>query len=126
MANLLMFPTAAARRLSPWVVGIFLLAQIFGVLPLVSEHTAHIAQADFNVAQDCVCTGQAPHRHYQGDSDGFVQHHELQDLSGVLTCAVDQYQSGIVHVAVSLYAPLALAEGHPIFLERPPKSLLSA
>jgi len=125
MANLLMFPTAA-RRLSPWVVGIFLLAQIFGVFPLVSEHTAHIAQADFTVASNCVCTGQAPHGHYQGDSDGFVQHHELQDLSGVLTCAVDQYQSGIVHVAVSLYAPHALAEGHPIFLERPPKSLLSA
>jgi hypothetical protein len=50
----------------------------------------------------------------------------LQDLSGILTCATDPYQSGLIHVAVSLYAPHALAEGHPIFLERPPKSLLSA
>jgi hypothetical protein len=122
----LIFPTTAARRLSPWVVGIFLLAQIFGVFPLVSEHTAHIAQADFTVASDCVCTGHAPHEHYQGDSDGFVQHHELQDLSGVLSCAVDQCQRGIIHVAVSLYAPHALTEGHRNFLERPPKSLLSA
>lgn len=126
MAKLQMFRTAAARRLSPWIVGIFLLAQIFGVFPLVSGHTAHVAQADFTIAQNCVCTGYAPHGHYQGDADGFVQYHELQDLSGVLTCAVDQYQSGLIHVAVSLYAPHALAESNPIFLERPPKSLLSA
>jgi hypothetical protein len=121
-----MFPTAAARHLSPWMVGIFLVAQIFGVFPLVSEHTAHVATADFMVAQDCVCTGNMPHTHYHGDADGFVQHHELQDLSGVLTCAVGQCESGLIHVAVSLYAPHALSEGHPVFLERPPKSLLSA
>jgi hypothetical protein len=55
-----------------------------------------------------------------------VQHHELQDLSGVLTCAAGECESGLVHVAVSLYAPHALAEGNPVFPERPPKSLLSA
>jgi hypothetical protein len=122
----LIFPTAAARCASPWIIGVFLLAQIFGVFPLVSEHTAHIAQADFTVAQNCVCTGYVPHGHYQGDADGSVQHHELQDLSGVLTCAAGPCVSGLIHVAVSLYAPRALAEGNPIFLERPPKSFLSA
>ena len=121
-----MFPTAAARLSSPWVVGIFLLAQIFGVFPLVSEHTAHVAQADFTVSQNCVCTGDTTHGHYHGDTDGFMQHHELQDLSGVLSCAVGKCENGLVHVAVCLYAPLALSEGNPIFLERPPKSLLSA
>jgi hypothetical protein len=120
-----MFPTAAARRLSPWVVGIFLAAQIFGVFPLVSEHTAHVVEADFTLSRNCVCTGIL-HGHYQGDADGFVQHHELQDLSGVLTCTVGQCENGLIYVAVSLYAPHALAEGNPIFLERPPKSPLSA
>jgi hypothetical protein len=120
-----MFPTAAARRLSPWVVGIFLVAQIFGVFPLMSEHTAHVVEADFTRSQNCVCTG-IPHGHYHGDADGLVQHHELHDVSGVLTCAVGHCESGLVHVAVSLYAPHALAEGNPIFLERPPKSTLSA
>jgi len=121
-----MFPITAARRLSPWIVGIFLVAQIFGVFPLVSEHTAHVAEAGFAVSQNCACTGSAPHGHYHGDADGFVQHHELQDLSGVLTCATSECESCLLHVAVSLYAPHALREGNPIFLERPPKSLLSA
>ena len=121
-----MFPTATARRFSPWIVGIFLVAQIFGVFPLVSEHIAHVAEADFNVTENCVCTGHAPHAHYQGDADGFVQHHELQDLNCVLACAAVKCESGLIHVAVSLYAPHALSEGNPTFLERPPKSLLSA
>jgi hypothetical protein len=121
-----MFPTAVARRLGPWVVGIFFVAQIFGVFPLVSEHTAHLAEADFTPSQNCVCTANTPHEHYHGDADGFVQHHELQDLSGVLICAAGQCEIGLVHVAVSIYSPHALAEGSPIFLERPPKSLLSA
>jgi hypothetical protein len=121
-----MFPTAAARRLGPWIVGIFLIAQIFGVFPLVSEHTAHIAEADFTLSQNCICTGHTHHGHYHGDTDGFVQHHELQDLSGVLTCATRPCESGLVHIAVSLYAPHAFTEGNPIFLERPPKSVLSA
>jgi hypothetical protein len=121
-----MFPTAAARRLSPWVVGIFLAAQIFGVFPLVSEHIAHIAQADFTPIHNCVCTSNTPHGHYHGDVDGFVQHHELQDLSGVLTCAAGECESGLGHIAASLYAPHALAEGNPTFLDRPPKSRLSA
>jgi hypothetical protein len=121
-----MFPTAIARRLSPWIVGIFIVAQIFGVFPLVSEHTAHVAQADFAVSENCFCTGNAPHGHYRGDIDGFVQHHELQDLSGVMACSAHQGEIGFVHVAVSRYAPHSLSEGNPIFLERPPKSLLSA
>jgi hypothetical protein len=121
-----MFPTATARRLSPWVLGIFLVAQIFGVIPVMSEHTAHVAQADFAVPEECVCTGAAPHGHYRGDTDGFVQHHELQDLSGVIGCAVSQCEIGLMHVAVSLYAPHALKEGDPVFQEHPPKSILSA
>jgi hypothetical protein len=92
----------------------------------MSEHAAHIAQADFALSQNCICTGTTHHRHYRGDADGFVQHHELQDLSGVLTCAVSECESGLIHVAVSFYAPHALSEGNPVSLERPPKSLLSA
>jgi hypothetical protein len=121
-----MIPTAKVRSLSTWVVGLFVIAQIFAVVPLMSEHTTHVAQTSFALCQDCVSTGTIPQGHHRGDADGFVQHHELQDLSGALTYAISQCKIGILHVAVSRYAPNALVEGDPILLEHPPKSLLSA
>jgi len=114
------------RRVSPWVVGLFIIAQIFAIVPLISEHTAHVAQSELGISLDRVSTGNVPHGHFRGDSDGSVQHHELQDLSGALTCTVSQCDFGFLHVAVFPYAPDALVEGNPIFLERPPKVLLSA
>ena len=123
---------AIARRLSPFIVGLFLAAQIFGVFPLVSEHTAHVAQTDFALAQDCtcqqdcVCKSDMPHGHYRGDADGFVQHHEMQDLSGVLSCAARECDIGSLRVAVALYVASALAEGNLVSLERPPKPILFA
>ena len=121
-----MFLKAVARRLSPFVVGLFLAAQIFGVFPLVSEHTAHIAQTDFALAQDCVCKSDMPHRHYRGDADGFVQHHEMQDLSGVLSCAASECDIESLRVAVARYVASAHVEGNPVSLERPPKPILFA
>jgi hypothetical protein len=35
-----MISTAANRRLGWWLVGLFLCAQVLGVMPLMSEHTA--------------------------------------------------------------------------------------
>ena len=121
-----MIPRSTARRLAPWMVGLFIIAQIFAVIPLISEHTIHIAQSELGVSLDRVGAGGVPQAHHRGDADGFVQHHELQDLSGALTCTVSQCEIGFVRVALSPYAPDALAEGDPIFLERPPKALLSA
>jgi len=114
------------RRVSPWVVGLFIIAQIFAIVPLISEHTAHVAQSELGISLDRVSTGNVPHGHFRGDSDGSVQHHELQDLSGAFICAVGQCAIGFARVAVSPFAQDALVEGDPIFLELPPKALLSA
>jgi len=120
-----MIPTATARRLSPWVLGLFLIAQIFGVVPLIREHTAHLAQTGLTLSEDCAGSGHVPQTHHRGDADGFIHHHQLQDLSGAFTCTVSQCEIGFVRVAVCPYAPDALAEGDPILLERPPKPILS-
>jgi hypothetical protein len=122
-----MILTAAMRRLSPWLVGLFLIAQIFGVVSLLCEHTAHVATTELQPTQVSTSTGNIPQgRHYRGDADGFIQHHELQDLNGTLTCLSSRGEITFVYVANTDYVPAALAEGDPILLERPPKPALSA
>ena len=84
-----MITMAAMRRLGPWVVGLFLIAQIFGVVPLMSGHTAHVAETQLVLSKDSASTGSIPQgHHHHGDADGFIQHHELQDLNGAFTCLV--------------------------------------
>lgn len=121
-----MIPMAAMRRMAPLLVGLFFAAQIFGVVPLISCHSAHAAGAFLVV---CECNGSTdtlPVRHHHpGDSDDSAQHHALQDLNGVLVCSPDRREIALVHTAITIRAPSALAEADPIRLERPPKPLLS-
>ena len=122
-----MILTAGMRRLSTWLVGLFLIAQIFCVISLLCEHTAHAATTELQPAQVSASTGNIPQgRHYRGDADGFIQHHELQDLTGTLTCLSSRCEIVFVYVANTDYVPAALAGGDPILLERPPKPTLSA
>lgn len=120
-------PVAAIRRLCPWLAGLFLIAQIFGVVPLMSEHATHVAESELALYNDNAGMN-APvtnHDHYRGDPDGFVQHHELQDLSGVFTCTVSQCEIAFVRVPATLREPDALVGADPALLERPPNSLMS-
>jgi len=121
-----MIRMAAQRRLGPWLVGLFFIAQIFGVVPLVSGHTTHVAEAQLVLSEHTAGTESIPEgHHHHGDADGSIQHHELQDLNGSPTCLVNSCEIALVHVSGSAYAPSALAEADPILLERPPKALLS-
>jgi hypothetical protein len=121
-----MIPMAAMRRLGPWLVGLFLIAQIFGVFPLISGHTAHVAEAHLVLSKDNGNIGSIPQgHHHHGDADGFIQHHELQDLTGAITCLANRCERAFVHVALTIHAPNAVAGIDPILLERPPKPLPS-
>ena len=113
---------AAMRCLAAWFGALFLIAQIIGVAPLISEHAAHVAQASL-----AVCIEKAPqgHCHYHGDADGFIQHHELQDLCGTFTGSITESEISFVRAAAISYAADALSEADPILLERPPKPVLS-
>ena len=121
-----MIPTAAIRHLGPWLAGLFLAAQIFGVVPLMSSHSAHAAGGTLllSVCEDGIDTH--PHsRHYPGNSDDAAHHHALQDLNGVLAWAPDRNEVALVHIAVTPRTACALAEADPVLLDRPPKPFLS-
>ena len=51
---------AAQRWLGPWLVGLFLIAQIVGVVPLISGHAAHVAETELIVSKDSASTGSVP------------------------------------------------------------------
>ena len=122
-----MIPMAATRRrLGGWFAGVLLIAQIFGIVPLIGGHTAHVAETELVRFQDNTRTASIPHRHhYHGDADGFIQHHELQDLSGVFPCLISRCEIAFVSVAIITSASDAVAESEPALLERPPKTFLS-
>lgn len=121
-----MISTGAMRRLGPWLAGLFLAAQIFGVIPLISGYSAHAAGGALlhSVCDDGI-DSHCPGHHYPGDSDDAAHHHALQDVNGVLVWAFDRNEVALVHIAVTPPAPRALAEADPILLERPPKPFLS-
>jgi hypothetical protein len=122
-----MMSTAANRRLGWWLVALFLCAQILGVTPLLSEHTAHVAQIEFVLVSDHSGAGNDSHqgRHHRGDADGAVQHHQMQDLSGAFPYPAGQYLIAPPRVRAASHEPAGLAAADPILLERPPKTSLS-
>jgi hypothetical protein len=126
-AGLPMISTAANRRLGWWLVGLFLCAQVLGVMPLMSEHTAHVAQTELAFASDHSGAGHnsGPGHHHRGDADGAVQHHQMQDLSGAFMCGVGPCEIALLRVRVARQEPGGLVEADPILLERPPKTSLS-
>jgi len=122
-----MISTAAMHRLSPWFVGLFLFAQIFGVIPLISCHSAHAAGGASILCEHETDADAPPqsHHHHLGDADDAAHHHALQDLSGVMASALDRREESLVHIVITAPAPRALAPADQIRLERPPKSVLS-
>jgi hypothetical protein len=115
-----MIPLAAMHGLRPVLAGLFLMAQLFGVVSLMSHHTAHVVETEFAATTDA-----PPGDHYRGDADGFVQHHELQDLSGALACAVPCCPLPIISVTVTPPGLESFTSSVPALLERPPKPTLS-
>jgi len=65
-------------RLSAWLVRVFFIARVFGVVSVLSEHTAHVAATELLPSRVSASTGNIPQGgHHHGDADGFIQHHEL-------------------------------------------------
>jgi hypothetical protein len=121
----LMIRQAALRRWSTWLIGLFFLAQIGGVVRLLGEHTAHVTESQLAVAHATV-DGNASHsHHHDGDADGAIQHHELQDLNGAPVRLIAIGGLSVTPANVALYVPDVLAGRNPVLPERPPKPSLS-
>lgn len=120
-----MIRQTALRRLGTWLAGLFFIAQVCGVVQLLGEHTAHVTESQLVLANTTV-PGNASHgHHHEGDADGAIQHHELQDLNGAPACLIAGCELPLAHVAITAFVSDALTESSPVLLERPPKHLLS-
>ena len=120
-----MIRQAGWRRLSTLLIGLFLIAQICGVVQLLGEHTTHITESQFALSQT-MFAGNASHgHHHEGDADGAIQHHELQDLNGAPLRLTASRERHVRPAVLAAYVPHALAGSHPALPERPPMSFLS-
>jgi hypothetical protein len=117
---------AEMRRWVPWLVGLYLVAQVCGVVPLISCHSAH-AVAGALIPSQCTSGTDAlpPGHHHAGDADDTANHHALQDLNGVLASPPDRGWIALVHVAIMGPPPTAHIKADPVLIERPPKPFLS-
>jgi hypothetical protein len=120
-----MIRQAAPRHLGMWRIGLFFVAQICGVVQLLGEHTAHVTESQLTLSKAIVVGNNSHGHHYDGDADGAIQHHELQDLNGAPACLIAVCEVAFAHVAKIAYLSDALTESNPVLLERPPKPFLS-
>jgi hypothetical protein len=120
-----MISTANMRRLAHWLIGLYVLALLGGVVPLLHGHSAH-AGAPLTLSESKSGAGAIPQgHHHAGDADDVAVHHALHDLTGIAASFHDGDDIVIEHVAAASAAPRALTEAGTVLLERPPKPILS-
>jgi hypothetical protein len=125
----------ARRRCGRWLLGLFLIAQLAGVVPLVTVHLEHAIASEQDAAADSgdghamshahhhhVHHGSGPHDHGASDPNDqccTLHHH----LSGVLPAAAPARVADLVVTAILAPPPVPLVPAEPPLLERPPKAL---
>jgi hypothetical protein len=123
------------RRFRCWLLGVFLIAQLAGVVPLMTIHLEHAiasaqdAAADFGNADAVshahhhhVHHGSGPHDHGASDPNDqccTLHHH----LAGVLPHAAAAGATDLVVAALVSLPPAPIVAADPGQLERPPKFL---
>jgi hypothetical protein len=112
------------RRFGPWLLGLFLIAQLAGVVPVMFDHAVHVfeSQPAVSSAHDHSAPGRhGDHRHGIGDvkDECCSLHHHL---AGVLPFTVRVTSFNLAARPMLVPPARALASADPILLERPPKS----
>ena len=114
--------TRTIRWLRTWLVGLFALAQIAGVSPLIYEHTLNVfdaAQANIDHGHVTPTAPGADHHH--GILDAHDQCCALHTLAGPLPDVADVALANPLSVRIAPAALVALADTEPGRLDRPPK-----
>jgi hypothetical protein len=125
----------ARRRFGRWLLGLFLIAQLAGVVPLVTVHLEHAIASEQDAAADSgdgagvghahhhhVHHGSGPHDHGASDPNDqccTLHHH----LAGVLPEGAPARVADLVVAAIVAPRPAPLVPADPGLLERPPKLL---
>jgi hypothetical protein len=125
------------RRFGHWLLGLFLIAQLAGIVPLISVHLQHVVAGEQDIADDAASTSVAGHAHHHHDHKGSGRHdHGATDpndqcctlhhhLAGVLPNAAGANVNGISMMAFVSLPPRALVPADPGLPERPPKLQMS-
>jgi hypothetical protein len=113
----------AKRRFGPWFLGLFLIAQIAGIVPVMFDHAVHVFESQPALAD--AHDHSAPGRH--GD-----HRHGVEDVKDEC-CALHHHLVGVIPFvapAVAFSPPASpfvapplrtLASADSVLLERPPK-----
>jgi hypothetical protein len=127
------------RWFGRWLLGLFLIAQLAGVVPLVTVHLEHAIASEQDAAADSddsgtsaqasshahhhhVHHGSGPHDHGASDPNDqccTLHHH----LAGVLPGLAPADVAAVVVTAIVSMRPAPLVPAEPGLLERPPKLL---
>lgn len=131
-----MFSLAQLRRLGPLLLGLLLLAQAAGIVPLISTHIQHAFENEQDIAADLSETGRVTHvHHHHAHHDGGRHEHGSNDpndqcctlhhhLAGVIPIASSASRSGLT-LPVAAVLSRSIVGTEPDSLERPPKLPLS-
>ena len=130
-----MISVRARRWFGRWLLGLFLMAQLAGVVPLVTVHLEHAIASEQDAAADSgdgaavshahhhhVHHGSSPHDHGASDPNDqccTLHHH----LAGVMPHAAPARAADRVLAVIVSLPPAALVPADPGLLERPPKLL---
>jgi hypothetical protein len=134
-----MISVHSRRWFGRWLVGLFLIAQPAGVVPLVTVHLEHAIASEQDAAADSdeitapahaashahhhhVHHGSGPHDHGASDPNDqccTLHHH----LAGVLPGFAPAGVADVVLAAIVALPPVPLVPADPSLLERPPKLL---
>jgi len=112
------------RWLRTWLVGLFALAQIAGVSPLIYEHTLDVLGEAHHGCDHARIASDAPDAdHHHGILDAHDQCCALHALAGPLPAAADVALANPLSVRMAPATLVALADADPGRLDRPPKPM---
>jgi hypothetical protein len=110
------------RWLRTWLVGLFALAQIAAVSPLIYEHTLDVLGEAHVRCDHARAAPNAPDAdHHHGILDAHDQCCALHALVGPLPAVADVALANPLSVRIAPATLVALADADPGRLDRPPK-----
>jgi hypothetical protein len=110
------------RRLGPWLLGLFVVAQAAGVLPLMFDHTFHVYEGQRTETHDHSVSGRhGDHRH--GSADVKDECCWIKDLTGIAGFHVGIARTSFAATRTVSEPAKVLVSNAPDRLDRPPKPL---
>jgi hypothetical protein len=130
--RLQVFSLAQLRCFGPLLLALFVLAQVAGVVPLISTHIQHVLETEQDIAADLSQSSSLDHvRHHHARHDNGPHEHGANDPNDQC-CTLHHHLAGVIPIASLagqrdltlsiIVAPRrSLAGIDPCTLERPPK-----